>query len=108
MADRYPYTPGAQGLTGETLRASKDAAKAMQPSSGRLHRIALSTLGYLIEAAPFEVVRESGVKPCALQPRVTELIKAGFAEPTGARRINPETGKGAAVLRLTEKGRAML
>lgn len=108
MADRYPHTPGAQGLTGETLRASMDAAIAMRRTSGRLHLIALRTLGDLREAAPFEVVKASGVKPCALQPRVTELIRAGLAEPTGTRRINPETGKSAAALRLTEKGRAAL
>lgn len=43
----------------------------------------------------------------SLPPRFSELRAMGMVEPTGARRRNP-SGKGAAVLRLTVKGRAAL
>lgn len=42
-----------------------------------------------------------------LQPRYSELRAMAMIEATGARRRNP-SGHSAAVLRLTEKGRAAL
>ncbi|WP_246027469.1 hypothetical protein [Novosphingobium umbonatum] len=74
----------------------------------RLHSLAIHTLALHGALAPFEAVKLSGVKACALQPRFSELIAERLAEPTGQRRRNPETGKSAAVLRLTELGRERL
>ena len=104
----YPHEPGAKGLTGATFSTSADAADAIASSRERLWRIAIHTLAALGHATPFEVVAASGVKGCALQPRLSELIADGFAQPTGERRRNPDTGKTAAVLILTEKARERL
>lgn len=99
MSDRCPDIPGAKGPDG----TSQDAAEAIAPCVSYLRRVAMRALDGLGEAtvAFAEVARES------LQPRFPELRAMGFVEPTGARRRNP-SGKGAAVLRLTEKGRAAL
>lgn len=108
MADYYPDSPGAKGLTAPASASSKDAAKAIAPHRIRLHNIALHTLATFGEAAPFEAVKAAGVKASALQPRFSELIAEGLVEPTGERRCNPDTGKTAAVLRLTELARERL
>lgn len=108
MDSTYPYEPGAKGLTIATHGTSADAAEAMAPSRKRLHLIALHTLHELGAAAPFEAVAVSGVKGAAQQPRFSELISTGMIEPTGERRRNPDTGKSAAVLRLTEMARERL
>ena len=108
MADLYPVGPGAKGLTPATYATSADAADAIATSRKGLHRIALRTLQIMGAAAPFEAVAASGVKGAALQPRFSELIADGLVEPTGERRRNPDTGKSAAVLRLTELARARL
>ncbi len=108
MDDFYPGEPGAKGLTPATYAASADAADAMATSRKRLHFIALRTLYAMGAAAPFEAVAVSGVKGSALQPRFSELIADGLVEPTGERRRNPDTGKSAAVLRLTETARARI
>lgn len=108
MIKYYPDHPGAKGLTSFTLDTSSEAAGAIQPSRLRLHLIAMHTLSALGTATPFEAVTASGVKGCALQPRFSELIHDGLVEPTGERRRNPDTGKSAAVLRLTDLARAQL
>lgn len=108
MADYYPHGPGAKGLTVTTSATSNDAAEAIAPHRLRLHNIALRTLATFGEAAPFEAVKATGVKASALQPRFSELIAEGLVEPTGERRRNPDTGKTAAVLRLTELARERL
>lgn len=108
MDNLYPLEPGAKGLTHTTYATSNAAAEAMAPSRKRLHLIALHTLDAMGEATPFEAVAVSGVKGSALQPRYSELIATGLVEPTGERRRNPDTGKSAAVLRLTDKARARL
>jgi hypothetical protein len=108
MVDLYPYAPGTMGLTVATLATSTDAAKAIAPSRKRLVLIAMHTLHTLGAATRFEAIAASGAKASALQPRFSELIALGLVEPTGARRRNPDTGKGGAELRLTEKGRARL
>lgn len=101
----YPDMPGAKGLTGATFDASADAAQAIAYSRKNLASIALRTIAKLGGAAPFEAVRASGVIGTALKPRFSELIAEGLLEPTGERRRNPETGKTAAVLTLTELAR---
>lgn len=103
MADRYPDDPGAKGPDG----TSQDAAEAIAPSVPHLRRVAMLALERLGNATPLEAVAVAGVPREALQPRFSELRAMGLVEPTGARRRNP-SGKYAAVLCLTEKGRAAL
>lgn len=103
MADRYPDIPGAKGPDG----TSQDAAEAIAPCVSYLRRVAMRALGALGEATVLEAVAFAEVARESLQPRFSELRAMGLVEPTGARRCNP-SGKGAAVLRLTEKGRAAL
>lgn len=103
MADRYPDDPGAKGPDG----TSQDAADAIAPNVPRLRRVAMLALARLGEATPLEVVAVAGVAREALQPRFSELRVMGLVEPTGTRRRNP-SGKYAAVLRLTEQGKAAL
>ena len=100
--------PGAKGLTVATFSTSADAAADIAPRRRRLTLIVLHTVAALGEATPFEVVAASGVKASALQPRVSESIAEGLLEPTGARRRNPDTGKSAAVLTLTDLARKRL
>lgn len=108
MANLYPHEPGAIGLIPETLATSTDAAKAIGPKRKRLILIAMQTLQSMGAATRFEAIAASGLTVAALQPRFSELIALGLAEPTGTRRPNPETGKDGAELRLTDNGRARL
>ena len=103
MADRYPDNPGAKGSDG----TSQDAADAIAASVSHLRRVAMRSLARLGEATPLEAIAIAGVTRESLQPRFSELRALGLVEPTGARRRNP-SGKCAAVLRLTDKGRAAL
>lgn len=103
MVDRYPDNPGAKGPDG----TSQDAADAIAQSVSHLRRVAMLALERLGDATPLEAVAAAGVPREALQPRFSELRAMGLVEPTGARRRNP-SGKYAAVLRLTERGRAAL
>ncbi len=103
MGNLYPETPGAKGPDG----TSQEAAAAIQPSVTRLRRLALRTLDQLGEATVLEAVPVAGVTRESLQPRFSELRVMGLVEATGARRRNP-SGKSAAVLRLTDEGRAAL
>jgi hypothetical protein len=103
MIDRYPDNPGAKGPDG----TSQDAAEAIAPSVPHLRRVAMLALEQLGDATPLEAVAVAGVPREALQPRFSELRAMGLVEPTGARRRNP-SGKYAAVLCLTEQGRAVL
>lgn len=103
MANRYPNEPGAKGPDG----TSQDAAKAIAPCVSYLRRIAMRSLDTLGEATVLEAVAVAKLPRESLQPRFSELRALGLVEATGARRLNP-SGKGAAVLRLTEKGRAAL
>lgn len=103
MADRYPDIPGAKGPDG----TSQEAAEAMMPYASFLRRLAMHALDKLGEATVLEAVDFAGVSRESLQPRFSELRSMGLVEPTGDRRRNP-SGKKAAVLRLTEKGRAAL
>ena len=103
MADRYPETPGAKGPDG----TSQDAAEAMKHCVSYLRRVAMRSLDMLGEATVLEAVACAEVARESLQPRFSELRAMGLVEPSGARRRNP-SGKAAAVLRLTEKGRVAL
>lgn len=103
MTDPYPAGPGAKGADG----TSQDAAGAIAPAVSRLRHLAIQTLAQLGEATPLEAVAAAGVTRESLQRRFSELRTLGLVEPTGARRPNP-SGKNAAVLRLTHKGRAAL
>lgn len=103
MADCYPDIPGAKGPDG----TSQDAAEAIAPCVSYLRRVAMRALDGLGEATVLEAVAVAEVARESLQPRFSELRAMGLVEPTGARRRNP-SGKCAAVLRLTEKGRAAL
>lgn len=99
----YPDYPGSNGPDG----TSQDAAKAIAPSVRKLRHIAMLALDRLGEATRHEAAADAGVKYEAIQPRFSELKKMGLVESTGKRRLNP-SGKSAAVLRLTAKGRAAL
>ena len=103
MTSAYPAMPGAKGPDG----TSQDAAKAIAPNVSYLRSVAMRVLDRLSEATVLEAVAVAQVTRESLQPRFSELRAMGFVEPTGTRRRNP-SGKGAAVLRLTEKGRAAL
>lgn len=103
MDDRYPNDPGAKGPDG----TSQDAAKGMAPCVSHLRHIAMQALDRLGEGTVLEAVAVAAVTRESLQPRFSELRAMGLVEPTGARRRNP-SGKQAAVLRLTENGRAAL
>jgi hypothetical protein len=103
MDKRYPATPGMKGTDG----TSRDAAKAIKPSSAYLRNLAMHSLHTLREATVLEAVALAGVSRESLQPRFSELRIMGLVEPTGARRRNP-SGKYAAVLRLTDKGEGKL
>ena len=103
MIDRYPDIPGAKGPDG----TSQEAAEAIKSSASRLRYIAMCALRELGDATVLEAVAITGHTPESLQPRFSELRAKGLVEPTGARRRNP-SGKRAAVLRLTELGRAAL
>lgn len=103
MADRYPDIPGAKGSDG----TSQDAADEIAQRVPYLRRVAMRSLAKLGEATVLEAVAFAEVARESLQPRFSELRAMGLVEPTGARRRNP-SGKAAAVLRLTEKGRAAL
>ena len=103
MASRYPDIPGAKGADG----TSQEAAEAIAPCVSYLRRVAIRSLDRLGEATVLEAVALAKVARESLQPRFSELRAMGLVEPTGARRRNP-SGKYAAVLRLTEQGRATL
>lgn len=103
MADRYPDIPGAKGPDG----TSQDAAEAIKPCASYLRDIALRKLALLGEGTVLEVIAATDFLRESLQPRFSELRAMGFVEPTGERRRNP-SGKSAAVLRVTEKGRSTL
>lgn len=103
MADPYPVAPGAKGPDG----TSQEAAAAIQPNVTCLRHLALRTLAKLGAATVLEAVPVAGVTRESLQPRFSELRAMGLVEATGERRRNP-SGKNAAVLRLTDEGRAAL
>lgn len=103
MTDRYPKSPGSKGGDG----TSQLAAREMKPSVSRLRLLAIRTLRDLGEGTVLEAVTASRLTRESLQPRFSELRAMGLVEPTGARRKNP-SGKSAAVLRLTDKGREAL
>ncbi len=105
MNDRYPYIPGAKGLTGVTLATSAEAAVAIAPRWKFLATIALRSLMILGEATVLECVAITNCPRESLQPRFSELIRAGLVTPTGERRRNP-SGKTAAVLTLTDLAHA--
>jgi len=96
-------TPGFKGPDG----TSQSAAMAIAPSAIRLRYLAMKALQQFGDATALEAATASGVAREALQPRFSELRAMGLVEATGARRRNP-SGKSAAVLRLTEKGKAAL
>ena len=107
MADRYPYQPGARGLTCATHATSAAAAHAIGRSAKDLQDIALHALARLGTATVLECVAVTEFPRESLQPRFSEAIRLELIEPTGERRRNP-SGKSAAVLRVTAKGRARL
>ena len=107
MADTYPHDPGAKRLTPDTFATSNDAAEAIGQFASHLRMVALRALDALDQATVLECVAITDYPRESLQPRYSELIRFGMVEPTGERRRNP-SGKSAAVLRLTDKGRARL
>ena len=102
MSDLYPETPGSKGADG----TSQDAAREIGPSTHHLRGVALRVLARLGSATTLEVVEASGLTRESIAPRFSELRRLGLVEATGERRANP-SGKSAAVLCLTEKGRAV-
>jgi len=106
MSDN-PHELGAKGLTATTYATSTDAAAAMGHCASHLRMVALRALHALDQATVLECVAITDYPRESLQPRYSECIRFGMVEPTGERRRNP-SGKSAAVLRLTDKGRARL
>ena len=102
MAD-YPGHPGSKGSSG----TSKEAAEAITPMVAHLRKVALAMLDQLGEATPLECCEFAGLPRETLEPRFSELRAIGLIEPTAERRRNP-SGRSAAVLRLTDKGKAAL
>lgn len=87
-APRYPQAPAHQG--GDTSRA------AAEHVSGRAATLRASVLEALREHGPratFELPRLCGATYRALQPRTSELRAAGAIADSGARRVDPETGR---------------
>ena len=103
MANFYKEHVGAKGSDG----TSQDAGEAIKPNVSRLRRMAILARARLGDATPLEAVAAIGLRRESIQPRFSELRAIGLVEPTGARRRNP-SGKFAAVLRLTDQGRAAL
>lgn len=99
----YENNVGSSGTDG----TSQEAGEALKPVRATLQRIALATFERLGPATTLECVKSSGVGENSIRPRVSELRDMGLVEPTGERQKNP-SGKSAAVLRLTDAGRAML
>lgn len=99
MGDLFSYS-----TTRETRR---EAHEAMAPSIPRLQHVAMRTLDRLGTATAVEVVEASGIASDAIRLRVSELLGLGLAETNGQRRRNP-SGKTAAVVQLTDAGRAAL
>ena len=103
MADHYPNHPGSKGTDG----TSQDAADAIAPTACHLRRVTLLALSQLGEAPALDVVAITGLTRESIQPRLSELRGMGLVDATGARRRNP-AGTSAAVLRLTDQGRASI
>lgn len=103
MADVYPHVAGAKGSDGTSQEAAKDINRRVKA----LRYLALRSLHELGEATVLETVTAAGTTRESLQPRFSELRAMGLIEWTGARRRNP-SGKSAAVLCLTDKGRSAL
>lgn len=101
--ESYPYSPGAKGPDG----TSQDAAQAISASVTRLRLTALRTLNELGPATPLECCAAANLPRETLQPRFSELRRLGLVDATGDRRRNP-SGHSAAVLTLTDRGRAAL
>lgn len=108
MADRYPHQPAASGLSAMTFATSEEAANAIASTVTCLRLLALRTVDRLGTATSHEGCEAANLPRDSLRPRFSELLKMGLLEPTGERRRNRETGKSAAVLRVTDKGRAVL
>lgn len=54
-------------------------------------------------ATLFELTRRLGMPVNRISGRITELSARGLIQDTGIRRINPESGKGGIVWRVTGK-----
>lgn len=107
MVEHDLNSPGMKGLTGETLGTSADAATTIAPAAQHLQLVVLRTLFAFGTATVLETVAATSYSRESLQPRFSELIQLGLVEPTGERRRNP-SGRSAAVLRLTYRGRQYL
>lgn len=99
----YPMLPGSKGRDG----TSQEAAEAIQPRLANLRRKAMEAIAVLGSATVLEAITAAGGTRESLQPRFSELRNLGLVKPTGERRRNP-SGKWAAVLALTDEGRAQL
>lgn len=108
MSDRYPNQPAVSGLTAATQSTSEEAADAIAPNVKFLRLLALRTAHRIGSVTPHEGCEAAGLPRDTLRPRFSELLKMGLLETTGERRINRDTGKSAAVLRVTDRGRAVL
>ena len=79
----YPHAPGFKALD-----TSRDAAQAITPRANTVRAQCLNTFriggGYTAD----EVARILGYSILTVRPRITELYKQGFIEPTGSRRTN--------------------
>lgn len=103
LTDPYPIAAGSKGHDD----TSQEAAKRIQPRLANLRCKALEALALLGSATVLEAIAVTEVTREALQPRFSELRRLGLIEATGKRRRNP-SGKWAAVLTLTDVGRAKL
>jgi DNA-binding transcriptional ArsR family regulator len=99
----YPEKPGSKGPDG----TSQSAANNLALQVNGMRRKVLEALRDQGCATVLELVERTGMERYSVQPRVSELRAMGLVESSGERRKNP-SGQGAAVQRLTDKGRASL
>ena|SRR5260370_11407516 len=91
----YPDVPGHRGRE-TSIEAAENIASRASVIRERVYAFLQNNGPH----AEFEITAASGFPRWTVQPRVSELRKAGRIIATGERRINPETGASADVLRV--------
>jgi hypothetical protein len=70
--------------------------------------ICLNALNNVVDATDYDLAAATGRQQNSIGKRRLECQRAGFVEPTGEKRPNPETGTPCLVWRITEEGRDFL
>jgi hypothetical protein len=92
----YPQAPGYRDRN-----TSRAAARAMQPRQGTIQAEVLDALA-IRPMTSFELAAAIGRSYRSVQPRTAELARStdtrgALIKDTGARRVDPETGRNAIV-----------